>query len=448
VSQTLDAVHRWACAIALLCAGAGCRRHEPAAPWSPPPDPPDAIEPVTDARPFVAAPDAAALDAIAPDAADAAVIRERRCITHALPPEDLSASPRESGGVSIAWSGSAWGVAWTELVDGADAVYFVAVGENGRRIAAPVRITDRGMRGRHPFVAWGGEQWMVYSSGGAARFDELWLQRVDARGAPVGRARRITSRDRHDRFPAAAPTATGGWLLAWASELEPRRQQVYTLRLGAWGQQLSPPVELIERTSRLSDVAITPHADGFVVTWTAMRPTTFAVEGARVDALGQRVSVNARVVSAPHGLAERPPRAAVASTGGALALAWEQWEHGISGVRVAQFARRLSSEHTPQSVDDRGATLHAPALATLDAQTLLLAVQRSVGELDQSVLLTVRSLSGVTLGTQVRLRGHEGVAERPLLSVGRGTVAVVTQGPRGLALHRVPLVECPAADVR
>lgn len=431
-----------------------CQRYQPAAPWSPPDDDAPTHDASIDGTADVHQDgsvdandgDSRAIsrnDAGGDGSVDGGAIVGRRCVTHALPPEDLSASPTERGGVSVAYSGRAWGVAWTERVDGEDAVFFVSVGENGRRIDAPVRVTERGYRGRHPFVLWNGEQWMLFSSSTAARFDEIWLQRLDARGALVGRARRLTARDRHDRYPAVAPTPNGGWILAFSAELEPRRHQVLALRLGAWGQQLSPPVELVERTTRISDVSIAPMRGGLVTTWSTLRSSTFAIEGIRIDGLGQRITGAARIVSAPHGLVDHAPRAALVGTSRGVSLAWEQWSHGSSGTRLAHFARRLTSEFEAVTLEDSAATLRAPALAALDDETIAVAVQRSAGELDQSVLVETRTLDDRTLGARVRIRGHEGVAEQPLVSIGRAAIAVVTRGPRGLALHRVPLVECP-----
>ncbi|MBL8680976.1 MAG: hypothetical protein JNK05_17475 [Myxococcales bacterium] len=429
-----------------------CQRYQPAAPWSPPDDDAHDVDALdADARHTHDAHDDHAIDGGArSDAAtngdataDGDAANARRCVTHALPPEDLSATPTERGGVSVAYSGRAWGVAWTERVDGEDAVYFVSVGENGRRIDTPVRVTERGYRGRHPHVLWNGEQWMLFTSSSAARFDEIWLQRLDARGALVGRARRLTARDRHDRYPTVAPSPTGGWILAFSAEIEPRRHQVIALRLGAWGQQLSPPVELVERTTRITDVSIAPMREGLVVTWSTLRSSTFAIEGVRTDGNGQRITGAARVVTAPHGLVDQAPRAALVDTSRGVTLAWEQWTHGSSGTRLAHFTRRLSSDFEAVTLEDPQATLRAPALATLDDETIVLAVQRSAGELDQSVLIETRTLDDRALGARIRIRGHEGVAERPLVSVGRSAIAVVTRGPRGLALHRVPLVECP-----
>lgn len=435
-------------ALALLIAR--CQRYQPAAPWSPPdedaePTPRDARE-MTDAHTInsdaISQTDSSVQDGANADAARA--LRSRRCVSHALPPEDLGASPTDDGGVSVAFSGRSWGVAWTERVDGEDAVFFAVVGEHGRRVDTPVRVTERGYRGRQPALAWTGEQWMIVSSSGSARYDELWVQRLNERGATVARPRRLTSRDRFDRFPAIAQLSAGGYLLAWVAEIEPRKHRVMAVRLGAWGQQLAPPIDLVERTAKLSDVTVTARDSEVIVSWSALRSTTFAVEAVRLDPVTQSTAGVARIVSAPHGLAERAPRAAVANTAGTLTFAWEQWSHGVSGVRLVHFARRLRGEldNDPIAVEGEDATLHAPALATLDDGALILATQRAVGEIDHSVLIETRSIDDRQLGPRIRLRGHEGVAERPVLSLGNRDLAVVTRGPRGLALHRVPLVEC------
>ena len=427
----MDIARSSVCAALLL----GCARTTTAAPWSPPEEPADAR---------VSSDFARVRDASYGDVTDAAIEpAPRRCVRLALPPTDLLATPKTDGGVSIAWSGRAWAIAWTETVDASDAVFFVTVGPDGRRRDTPVRVTDRGLRGRHPFVVWNDDHWLLFSSGGLGRFDEIWLHRVDARGLRVMTSQRVTSRDRNDHHPTARRTPDRGWVLVWASEIEPRRHEVHVLRLGSAGQQLSAPTRLVERTARLTEPVLTAHGDGFVALWTALRPTTFAIEGVRLDARGGPLGGVARLVTAPHGLAERPPRAALASSGDTLTVAWEQWEHGSSGVRLARFARRLGEAREPELAIEPSGVLRAPALDTLDPRALVFATQRSVGEVDQSVLLSLRTPDGASIGERVMLRGHEGLAERPTLSIGAGALAVVTSGPRGLALHRVPLVECP-----
>jgi hypothetical protein len=424
-----------------LCASlASCQRYQPAAPWSPPEEQADgAIDAHT-----INSTDVFQDDSRYASDATAAAPRARRCVTHALPPEDLGASPTDTGGMAIAFSGRAWGVAWTERVDGDDAVYWVSISENGRRVDTPVRVTERGYRGRQPALVWGGDQWMIVSSSGSAQYDELWVQRLNERGVAVSRPRRLTSRDRHDRYPAIARTPSGTYVLAWSAEIEPRKHRVMAVRLGAWGQQLAPPIDLVERTARISDVAVTARASEVIVSWSSMRPTTFAIEGVRLDPVTQSTAGVARIVVAPHALADRPPHAAVTNTGGQLTFAWEQWSHGASGIRLAHFGRRLGGEFSPVAIEDEGATLQSPSIATLDESTVILAAQRAVGELDHAVMLETRTTDDRPLGPRIRVRGHEGVAERPLLSVGNTAVAVLSRGPRGLALHRVPLVECPA----
>jgi hypothetical protein len=418
---------------------AGCARSTPAAPWSPPEDP-------IDARAFAqlfAHTDSATRDGATRDGAqDGAMSATRRCVRLALPPTDLLATPKPDGGVSIAWSGRTWGITWTESADSADAIFFVTVGQDGRRRDTPVRVTDRGMRGRHPFLVWNNDHWLLFSSGGLGRFDEIWVHRLDARGLQVVASQRVTSRDRHDHHPTARRARDGGWLLAWASEVEPRRHEIHALRLGGWGQQLAAPSRLVERTARLTEPVITSRGDQFIILWTAMRQNSFAIEGARLDAGGALLGGVVRILSAPLGLAERSPRAALTCARDVLSVAWEQWEHGSSGVRVARFPGRLGQMGEPEPVLDSMGVLRAPALESIDERTLILATQRSVGEMDQSVLLSIREPDGSLVGEPVMLRGHEGLAERPLLSIGAGTIAVLTQGPRGLALHRVPLVEC------
>lgn len=405
----------------MLCTLAQCKRYEPAAPWSPPADlfSEDAANSLLDA------------------ASDAA----RVCVVRANPPIDLGARPIRNGTLAISWSGSDWGVAWVELVDALPVVYFARVGRDGQRHGTAIRVTERGYRGSDPVMHWDGEGWMLVTSGGIGRFDELWLQRIDPRGALSGRPRKLTAGDRHDRGPSLIATA-GGYLLAWAAEVQPREHHAMVMRLGPWGQQLLAPESVAQRRSRITDVCVAPLANGAAVLWTATRSSNFVVEGVRVDDRGYRRTAVTRVVEAPHPLLDRGPRVACVSNGQQITLAWESWREGVSRVNISEFAGRIPTLPEAQELQDPDGTLSAPRLIHVDPTHVAVALQRSVGEVDQSAVVVIRQQNSGQSGVRVRVRGHEATAERPVLSLGEGVLGMVTQGPRGLSFHRIPLVPC------
>jgi hypothetical protein len=345
---------------------------------------------------------------------------------------------------SIAAGRDAWGVVWAERVDGLDAIFFVRVGADGRRRAAPIRVTERGVRGRWPAIFWNGSAWIVLSSGGTDRWDELWLQRIDGQGALLGPPRRVSSRDRHDRWPAAAVTADRGALLAWSSEIPGQMHTIQTLRVGEWGQQMGRPALIAERTAPLARLAIVSSREGFLLCWTTTRRSSFVIECAALDALGAKIGTTQRLTEQMIAEGEQGPGVALASTNQSVAIAWEQFSAGESALVFASHSGRLRLpiETHLLALDD--ATVSSPALSALGDGRWALAFERGYATADRSVVVTLQRQWQGMAAPNARMRGNDGTAASPALSLLGERLAVLSTSGRGLSVHTISLQRCLA----
>jgi hypothetical protein len=376
--------------------------------------------------------------AASPDASDGATVA--RCPSRASPPHDLSLGTPVPGSAAITWNGREWGVAWTELQGEMPAVFFARVGKDGRRRGMPVRVSERGYRGSTPAVAWNGESWNVAFSGGASALEEIWLGRIDARGAPMGRPQRVTARDRRDFFPALAFDGRN-LVLAWSAVTPERRHAVLALRMNRWGSQLGPPVRLADRRERLSSPVIVANGAGWGLAWLVSRTEALAVDMARLDAEGNARGYPARVTLGTLGGSDLVARFGVAWDGARYGLAWDEVRDGAPHVFFDTIDRRLDTRGRAVMLSAPGDAATAPALLALGPDAFLAAweVEREGG---RHVQLAAFDGAGTLLHERIEVQGHDGRAMAPSLAVGDGEVGLATVTPRAVSFHRIPLGPC------
>jgi cysteine-rich repeat protein len=120
-----------------------------------------------------------------------------------------------SGETSIVWTGSQYGVAWHDNRDANWEIYFARLDAVGATVGSQVRVTSNGYESKHPALAWTGSEfavaWTDLRDGAGG---EIYFARLTSAGAKTGGDVRITN----DAAASAAPSlAWGGthYGLAW-----------------------------------------------------------------------------------------------------------------------------------------------------------------------------------------------------------------------------------------
>jgi hypothetical protein len=365
-----------------------------------------------------------------------------RCPLRALPPDDLSVGPPAQLGASVAWNGREWGVAWTESQGEQNAVFFARVGPDGRRRGLPVRVSERGYRGTAPSVVWNGESWNVAFSGGASRWEEIWLGRIDVRGASMGRPQRITARDRRDYSPALGFDGRN-LVLAWSALTGENRHAIFTLRMNRWGSQLAPPVRVADRRERLSAPMIVPNGAGWGLAWLVSRTEAVAVDMGRIDTEGNTRGYTARVTLGTLGGSDLAARFGVAWDGERYGLVWDEVRDGAPHVFFDTVGPRLDSRGRFVMLSGARDVATAPTILALERDVFLAAweVERVGG---RHVQMGAFDGSGTLLGERIEVQGHDGHATAPALAPGEDAVGLATVTARAVSFHRVLLGPCAA----
>ena len=117
---------------------------------------------------------------------------------------------------------------------------------------------------------------------------------------------------------------------------------------------------------------------------------------------------------------------------------------GLAEVVFGSLTGRLQRPDEMHSLVLSDAAARAPSLAALGENHWAFAYQRSYGGSDQSVVLTIQNGWRGNNAPNVRLRGNDGTAESPQLSLMATKLAVLSRSPRGLSVHTLSIAACGA----
>jgi hypothetical protein len=119
---------------------------------------------------------------------------------------------------TLVWNGTAFGVAWFDDRDGSFAAYFALLDRDGQKLAGDLRVPDPGTHFTDtvvsPILAWTGSEWNVGWTDDRSWLSQVYLGRLDAGGAKIGRDQQLTRGTGRKYWPGAARDGVG-FGLAW-----------------------------------------------------------------------------------------------------------------------------------------------------------------------------------------------------------------------------------------
>ncbi len=235
--------------------------------------------------------------------------------------------PDSSTDPAVVWTGSGFGIVWTDDRDGNDEVYFAAVDAAGTKLGGDVRVTNDAASSRSPDVAWTGTEYGVAWSDSRDGNAEIYVVRLDASGAPVGAESRVTSDAAESAEPSLAWSGTE-YGLAWHDRRD-TAAEVYFARLSALGAKIGGDVPVTADDGADSTApAVVWNGGGFGVAWTDARPAAAGVYLARLDAGGTVLGTETQV----SGGAVPASAPSLAWTGGEYGVAWHDAGTGTEQV--------------------------------------------------------------------------------------------------------------------
>jgi predicted RecA/RadA family phage recombinase len=244
------------------------------------------------------------------------------CQGSCFPPEKAGADirvtndPNSSIEPSIVWTGSEFGLAWTDGRDGNFEIYFARLDSSGSKIGADVRVTNNPATSTMTSLVWTGSEFgLAWADNRDGNF-EIYFKRIGPTGTFLSGDLRVTDALKDSIRPSVAWSGTG-YALAWGDTRD--GDKIYFARLDPSGSKIGADVRLVDPPSVSTNPSLVWTGTQFGVAFRDRRNgDTGDVYFVGVSASGVKLGQEIRVTSAPT-LSLGPT---LAWTGSEFGVAW------------------------------------------------------------------------------------------------------------------------------
>ena len=153
---------------------------------------------------------------------------------------------------SLVWTGSEFAVAWRNASPGNGEIFFARVDESGSRIGTPVRLTNDAADSSSPSLAWTGTEYgIAWTDTRSGSTQNVYFARVSALGAKIGSDVKLTtaSYPTYDQAPSLTWTGSEFGVVWQEFSLTPPEYRVRFARLNASGTRIGTDVTITSNTS-------------------------------------------------------------------------------------------------------------------------------------------------------------------------------------------------------
>jgi hypothetical protein len=203
------------------------------------------------------------------------------------------------------------------------------------------RATNAKLESDYPSIAWTGSALGLAWMDGRDGNEEIYFRRVDPAGRRLGPEARLTDSANWDYQPQLVSNGAGFGLL-WVHERRVKRD-IYFVRLSESGGKLGAPIRILNQGMIEKATRLAWTGRGYGIVWSDYRPGNAELFFRPLDASGQPAGAEARV-SEGAGLSEP---GALLWTGSNFALAYLDRREGSPQVylaRVSESGSRLGPE--------------------------------------------------------------------------------------------------------
>ncbi len=220
--------------------------------------------------------------------------------------------------VSIAWDGSQYGIAWDDNRNGAEEIYFARVSAGGAKLSTDIRVTNDGAQSIEASVAWTGSEFGIVWTEQRDADLEIYFARVTGAGVKQGADVRITSSAGESRLPSFT-WAGSRFGAAWSDRRDGGFPEIYFGTFSPTGARTSPDLRITneEADSWMPSVA---WADGeYGIAWQDRRDGNFEIYFARCSDVPTKLGSDVRITDAIQD-SEMPD---IAWTGSQYGICWD-----------------------------------------------------------------------------------------------------------------------------
>jgi hypothetical protein len=146
------------------------------------------------------------------------------------PARQITDSPGRSYYPVLEWTGSEFGLSWSDEWTGFFEIYFVRLTAGGDRIGSDVPITSTGIISHMPDMVWTGSEYGMVWEDGRYGAGETYLARLMRDGTIIGGDVKVGDLGTDSHVPSVAWTGSE-FGVAWYKD-EPSQDDIYFTRIG------------------------------------------------------------------------------------------------------------------------------------------------------------------------------------------------------------------------
>jgi len=183
----------------------------------------------------------------------------------------------------LAWTGSQYGVTWLDERDGHGEIYFATLDASGSKIGSDVRVTnDPSPRGPPKALVWTGTEYGLAWSDSRDGNYEIYFARLNATGTKIGSDVRVTSDPSSSGKPSLTWTGSE-YGVSWDdARNEPGYPEIYFARLDSSGAKIGSDVRVTNDASASWKPILVWTGNEYGVSWYDARDGDFEIYVARV----------------------------------------------------------------------------------------------------------------------------------------------------------------------
>jgi hypothetical protein len=246
------------------------------------------------------------------------------------PPVRITFTTGISGSPTITASDTGFAVAWQERIDNQYEIHFAALDAQGKPQAEPVPITSAAGDSMRPRLAWTGSAFGLAWDDNREGNHEVYFALLDAAGSALGLPSRLTTASGDSRYASVSWAGTG-FLLTW-EDFRSGVFQPHLVALDDKGVALAAEVILSELQTPATWVRSVWTGSELWVVWADARSGSTEIYFTRVSAAGVKLEPDELRVSAL-GAPSLDPR--IAYAGGQLGVVWQDFRNNAKELYFA-----------------------------------------------------------------------------------------------------------------
>ena len=320
----------------------------------------------------------------------------------------ISFDPKDSRRPALAWSGSEYGLSWTDRRDAGAGTYFCRLGPDGAKVG-PERQIGQGIDGA---MIWTGSNYAIVNTKQPTGHYQVYFARLAANGDTLVNETQVSNITQRSDLPDIVWTGSEygvAWQDWWATS--PNMYAIYFARVNESGQRLTDAVQLDIGAPFKRNASLGWTGSGFNVCWQERKyGYQYELAMARLDALGVEQGTEHRLTHDT----DEDILPDLVWTGSEYGMCWDDGRHGSGEIYFA----RLDAQGTQLATENRisfGIQVSTnPALVWTGSEFGVAYEDRRMGYYE--IYFSRISPTGVPIGQEVRISWNEADSQQPTLT--------------------------------